>query len=344
MIIVRTARESDIDGVLALAKQAFPGMTTLPPDREVLASKLARSVNSITNDVRKPGNESYFLVMEDTEAARLVGTSAVLACLGSADEFYSYKLNKVTYSCKELDKKVSFETLNLSNHFEGFAEVATLYLHQDYRQNGNGKLLARSRYLFMAQFRQRFPESVMADLRGYFDEDGRSPFWDAVGQHFFDMPFSEADLYGAINGNQFIADLMPKQPLYVNMLPASAQRVIGRPNVKGKPAMTMLANEGFRWNGHVDIFDAAPSVDTKIDDIVSIKRSVNAEVVGTSKLEQGKTAMIVTNKIDSFRVCQAAISIEESGVKLSQATLKALGIEVGDSIRYLLLKGKDMNK
>ncbi len=337
MIIVRTARESDIDGVLNLAKLAFPGMTTLPPDRKVLASKLARSVESIAKTVTTPNDEAYFLVMEDTETNALVGTSAILACLGSVDEFYSYKLNKVTHSCKELDKKVSVETLNLSNHFEGFAEVATLYLDPSYRHNGNGKLLARSRYLFMAQFRERFPEGVMADLRGYFDDDGCSPFWDAVGSHFFDMPFAEADLYGAINGNQFIADLMPKHPLYVNLLPTSAQEVIGQPNVKGKPALTMLNKEGFRWNGHVDIFDAAPSVDTKIDDIESIKHSAVAEVIGISEYEGDESAMLVSSDITSFRACMTSISVEMGGVKLPRATLKSLGIELGDSVRYLLV-------
>jgi len=62
MIIVRTARESDIDGVLELAKQAFPGMTTLPPDRAVLAEKLTRSIKSIAKEVNEPSDESYFLV------------------------------------------------------------------------------------------------------------------------------------------------------------------------------------------------------------------------------------------------------------------------------------------
>jgi len=337
MIIVRTARETDIDGVLSLAKLAFPGMTTLPPDRDVLATKLDRSVKSIAKSVDTPSDESYFLVMEDTETEALLGTSAILACLGSVDEFYSYKLNKVTHSCKELDKKITVETLNLSNHFEGFAEVATLYLNPDYRKNGNGKLLARSRYLFMAQFRDRFPESVMADLRGYFDEDGCSPFWDAVGSHFFDMPFADADLYGAVHGNQFIADLMPKQPLYVNLLPESAQNVIGQPNVKGKPAMTMLKNEGFRWNGHVDIFDAAPSVDTKIDDIESIKQSASAEVIGISEYEGDESAMLVTSDITSFKACITTISVEKGGVRLPRATLQALDIEFGDAVRYMLI-------
>lgn len=335
MIIVRTAQESDIDGVLTLAEQAYPGMTTLPPDRDVLAKKLLASVNSVAKSIDVPANESYFLVMEDTERKTIVGTAAIIACLGSVDEFYSYKLNKVTHSCKELDKKVTFETLNLSNHFEGFSEVATLFLHPDYRKNGMGKLLARSRYIFMAQFRERFPDGVMADLRGSFDEQGRSPFWDAVGQHFFEMGFAEADLYGAVSGNQFIADLMPKQPIYVNLLPKLAQEAIGQPNDKGTAALRMLQDEGFRWNGHVDIFDAAPSVDTNIDDVVSIKNSKQAELIGLSEHEGDEMALVASSDINKFCLCSSTISIEKGGVRLPRNIFKSLGLELGDNIRYL---------
>ncbi len=338
MIIVRTAQESDLDDVFVLAEQAFPGMTTLPPDREVLAAKLANSVRSVNRSVIEPATETYFLVMEDTELNKVVGTAAVIACLGSKDEFYSYKLNRVTQSCKELNKRVSVQTLNLSNHFEGYSEVATLYLDKDYRKNGNGKLLAKTRYLFMAQFRNRFPEGVMADLRGYFDDEGNSPFWNAVGSHFFEMDFAEADLYGAVHGNQFIADLMPKQPIYVNMLPHDAQAVIGKPNNVGKPAMKMLENEGFRWNGHVDIFDAAPSVDTKIDDIETIKHSHRAEVIGISEYEGDPLAFIASSDISSFRSCAATISIEKGGVRLPRDVMKALDIELGDEIRYWVVE------
>lgn len=343
MIVVRTVCENDLAGILKLAQQAYPGMTTLPPELEVLESKILNSINSI----KKPftaetiiENESYFLVMEDTKSGEVVGTSAIIANLGYNEAFYSYKLNRVTQSCKELDKKVSFETLNLSNHFEGFAEVATLYLHKDYRKNGNGRLLAGSRYLFMAQFRNRFPESVMADLRGYFDDQGRSPFWDAVGRHFFDMSFADADLYGGIKGNQFIADLMPKHPLYVNMLPAAAQRVIGQPNVVGKPALEMLKKEGFAWNGHVDIFDAAPSVDSKIDEVLSVKNSVLAtviDVIPEQENEPHQLAMVANDNVGSFRVVSCSIQILEEGVRLTQHSLEALSLNKGDSLRYLII-------
>ena len=337
MIIVRTVRISDIDGVLELAKQAYPGMTTLPPEQSVLEAKLLNSVKSIEQQLENPNEASYFLVMEDLESQSIIGTAAIIANLGAKEEFYSYKLNKVTQSSKELDKRVTFETLNLSNHFEGFAEVATLYLHKDFRKNGNGKLLARSRYLFMAQFRERFPSSVMADLRGYFDEHGRSPFWDAVGRHFFDMSFADADLYGGIHGNQFISDLMPKQPLYVNMLPKAAQEVIGQPNVKGKPALEMLKNEGFRWNGHVDIFDAAPSVDTKIDDIESVKNSLEAELIGISEFEHDQPAIVATTDIANFKTLLSTVSVEKGGVKMPREVIKNLNLELGDKVRYIVI-------
>jgi arginine N-succinyltransferase len=151
------------------------------------------------------------------------------------------------------------------------------------------------------------------------------------------MSFADADLYGGIHGNQFIADLMPKQPLYVNMLPQAAQDVIGQPNVVGKPALEMLKNEGFRWNGHVDIFDAAPSVDIKIDDVTSVKNSKLAEIIGLTESDEDENAMLSNSDVTSFKTVYSGISVEKGGVRIPRATLKALELNLGDSIRYLLV-------
>ena len=56
-------------------------------------------------------------------------------------------------------------------------------------------------------------DRLLAELRGVIDERGGSPFWDGVAGRFFGMSFQEADYFNAINGNQFIADLMPKHPV-----------------------------------------------------------------------------------------------------------------------------------
>ena len=64
---------------------------------------------------------------------------------------------------------------------------------------------------------------MLAELRGVIDQAGHSPFWDALAGRFFGMSFPEADEFNAVHGTQFIADLMPKTPIYVAMLPDSAQ-------------------------------------------------------------------------------------------------------------------------
>jgi arginine N-succinyltransferase len=338
MLIVRPIREDDINGLLRLAEAAYPGMTTLPPDREVLSKKIAKSIDSLSLPVTQPGRENYLLVMEDTDCKCLVGTAGIIAQLGEEDQFYSYKINKVTHNSKTLDKKVTVETLNLSNHFEGFSEVATLFLDKPYRKNGNGKLLARSRYLFMAEFRERFPDQVMADLRGYFDKDGRSPFWDAIGQHFFGMDFSDADLFGAVNGNQFIADLMPKQPIYVNLLPREARDVIGRPHDQGRPALAMLEKEGFHWRGQIDIFDGAPSVDAFIDQLATIKASVRTYIAEEATNLDSERYLICGGDTTNFSACISNLNVLDNGaVGLPRKTLKALNLKINDSVRYVAL-------
>ncbi len=58
------------------------------------------------------------------------------------------------------------------------------------------------------------------------------------------MEFRDADEFNSVNGNQFIADLMPKSPVYVALLSEAAQAVIGRPHDRGVPAMKMLDRRG----------------------------------------------------------------------------------------------------
>ncbi len=362
MLIVRPVTAEDIDGILELAKKAYPGMTTLPPDRIALTKKIEVSLASMAETFEEKnqkhalnecgsdsisesaiGDQTYMLVMEDSETNTVVGTASIIARLGENDQFYSYKLNKMTYSHKALDKKVSVESLHLSNHFEGFAEVASLYLAEPFRKNGNGKLLAKSRYLFMAKFRERFPEQVMADLRGYFDSDGNSPFWNALGQHFFDMSFAEADLYGSLNGNQFIADLMPKQPVYVNLLPQDAQDAIGRPNDQGKAALAMLEKEGFRWNGHIDIFDGSPSVDVYIDQLESVKARKDATFsTQAAKQNLHERFLLSAGDISNFRVCVSeGICLEKEGntpsLLLPQETQEALQLSANELVSFISL-------
>ena len=134
-------------------------------------------------------------------------------------------------------------------------------------------LLARSRYLFIKQHRPRFGDRVLAELRGVMDQAGNSPFWDALAGRFFGMTFPEADEFNAVHGTQFIADLMPKTPIYVAMLPESARAVMGQPHPTGRAALKMLENEGFDWDCYIDIFDGGPTVTARTDQIRTVREA-----------------------------------------------------------------------
>lgn len=51
----------------------------------------------------------------------------------------------------------------------------------------------------------------------------------------------------------FIAELMPRHPLYVDMLPDDAKAAIGIVHPNTRPAYNLLLEEGLRYKGYIDI-------------------------------------------------------------------------------------------
>ena len=155
----------------------------------------------------------------------------------------------------------------------GHSELCSLFLDQGFRQGKNGVLLAKSRLLFIAEFTQLFSPKIIAELRGRLTPEGKSPFWEGLGRHFFAMEYSTADYLTGIGQKSFIAELMPKHPVYVNLLSPDARDAIGSVHADTVPARTMLEQEGFRYEGYVDIFDAGPTVECFRDDIHAVRQS-----------------------------------------------------------------------
>jgi len=266
---VRMACKSDVDALLELAALTAGGLTNFPHDRGVLAERVAWSEQSCGAIIDSPQDEFYLFVLEDTETGRIVGTSSIYSKIGVRWPFYSYKLSRISHVSNGTGRHFSTHILTLVNDFDGASEVGGLFLAPQARSAGLGQLLSRSRYLFISQHRERFGSTIVAEMRGWLDGT-TSPFWEAVGRKFFDSEFHAADLYNATQGNQFIADLMPKFPIYTALLPLDAQSAIGRPHVDAVPAKAMLEAEGFVYDGYVDIFDAGPTLHARIDQLRTI--------------------------------------------------------------------------
>jgi arginine N-succinyltransferase len=313
---VRPARSEDLDALLELARLSGGGMTNLPNDAETLRARLDWSAQSFAKPVTEPQDEVYILVLEEPEKGQVVGTASILSRIGARWPFYSYKLGRVTHVSQELKRSVSMQILHLVNDLEGGSEVVGLFVHPEFRHSGVAALLARSRYLFIAGHRERFSDRIVADIRGR-NVAGHSPFWDAVAKPFFGTEFDEADRYNAIHGNQFIADLMPRYPVYVAMLPAAAAETIGKAHDASVPAQRMLEAEGFVWEGYVDIFDAGPTLTVRAADLRTVRDSVSAPV---SKAPAGIALtphLIASGDLGDFRVWRGDAAIADGAALLS---------------------------
>lgn len=210
---------------------------------------------------------------EDLETGEMVGTCAIDAAVGLSQPFYNYHIGKVVHSSPKLGIYNVVETLTLSNDYTGNSELCTLFLRECAREGLNGRLLSKHRFLFMAEHPELFDETVFAEMRGVSDANGHSPFYEWLQTHFFSMDFPTVDYLTGIGKKRFIAELMPKYPIYVNLLSKEARAVIGQTHEKTRPAIKMLQDEGFVNRGYVDIFDAGPTVECDVKNIRSVRRS-----------------------------------------------------------------------
>lgn len=272
MLIVRMAQPQDLPALVALARTSGGGLTTLPLDEAVLARKLQRAVHTL-GSLQHNGDGLFLLVLEDTTTGAVVGVSGIETAVGLTQPWYTYSVGTIVHASSELNIYHQFPTLFLTNDHTGCSELCSLYLHPAYRRHQAGALLSKARFLFVAQHRNLFAEKTIAELRGVINAQGQSPFWEGLGRHFFDMDFSDADYLSAVSNKQFIAELMPRYPFYTHLLPKDAQAVIGCEHRDTAPARHMLEQEGFRYEGYVDIFDAGPTVESYTDRIRAVRRS-----------------------------------------------------------------------
>ncbi len=329
---LRAARPADLEALYEMAKLTGGGFTNLPPDRAALRSKLERAETAFASDSETLADELFVLVLEDARTGAVRGTCQLMTQVGQRWPFYSYRLNTLTQYSQELDRTVRAELLSLVTDLEGSSEVGGLFLHPNERAGGLGLLLARSRYMFVAMHRRRFADRILAELRGIIDERGGSPFWEGVAGRFFGMGFQDADYFNAINGNQFIADLMPKHPVYIAMLSEDARSVIGVPHPTGRAAMRMLEDEGFRAEGYVDIFDGGPTMVARTDSVTSVKGAVTATITDLS-VGEGERAILATGRLGTFRACFGARVLDaEGGAAIDSASADLLDVSEGDTV------------
>lgn len=334
MTLIRPATLDDCAQLVQLASKVGTGMTTVSDDPVVMKKRVLSSISAFSQTPEQwDKGGSYLLVMVEDE--KIIGMCAIYTRLGAQTPFYTFRVSRLQYNSENLSIRTEPKTLTLVNDFHGYSEIGTLFLDPDYRKGGRGRFLSYSRFALVATNIERFGRKIMAEMRGWTDESGASPFWNAVGAKFFGMEFAQADRLSGVD-NSFITELMPRSPIYLNILPQSAQDVVGVTHDWTRPARALLEKQGFCFESQIDIFDGAPCLETRAENVPIIAGARPAVVRVSESSVAGGMAMVCKPELSTFAVMRAEVKHHEDGVcEMSAFSAKTLGVNDGDTILVL---------
>ena len=338
MLVLRPVEQTDLTQLQQLARDSLVGVTSLPDDSERLREKIAGSCASFASDAKAHGPENYFFVLEDLDSQRLVGCSEILATAGFDEPFYSLRNRHFTSASRELNIEHGVPALSLCHDLNDHTLLRGFHIDAALVRTPFSELLSRARLLFIAAHAQRFAEAVITEIVGYSDENGQSPFWDALGKHFFDLPYVEAERLCGMQSRTFLAELFPQYPIYVPMLPQAAQDCIGRVHPDGQEAFDILEREGFETNSYIDLFDAGPTLYARTTNIHSIVRSQIAPVQQHPHIDARGRYLLSNDALHGFRAIVAELDYQpDQPLSLTPAMCAALNVTNGSPIRLIAL-------
>jgi len=346
MFYVRPIAREDLPALLALSERTGTGLTSLPANAARLEHRIERSIASFAGSASQ-ADACYVFVLVDGGSDAVVGISAIEGAVGLSEPWYNYHVGTQVHASRELGVYTAAPTLFLSNDHTGSSELCSLFLDSRYRRARNGPLIAKARLLFIAEFAERFAAKVIAEMRGSLDGEGKSPFWEGLGRHFFAMEYSRADYLTGIGQKAFIAELMPRYPVYTTLLPPAARAVIGEVHSETQAARAMLEAEGFRYEGYVDIFDAGPTLECFRDDIRAVRQSRTLPVAlgehnpVPDSLTDEVVWLVANRRFEAFRVILAPAPPRIASFPLLPHAARVLGVGTGDEVRAVPLSPRD---
>ncbi|MGF1469284.1 MAG: arginine N-succinyltransferase [Sandaracinaceae bacterium] len=293
---IRAACAHDTDELLSLA--AHLDSVNLPHDRDEIASILDLSERSFAGAIRDPRQRQYVFLLRDAEQGRPVGTSMILAQLGSREAPYIFfDVRREERYSATLDRHFVHRILTIGFSYHGPTEIGGLVVHPDYRlvPQRLGRMVSYVRFLFLATHRPDFQERVLAELMPPLLPDGTSHLWEAVGRHFTGLSYREADRLSKKN-KEFIRGLFPSGDIYTSLLPPAAQEVIGQVGPQTLGVAKMLTRIGFRYRERVDPFDGGPHYMAPTDEIELVLRTREAQVEAGEPGAAGGPALVAVER------------------------------------------------
>ena len=338
MYVVRPVEPADIAALESLAAVSMPGVHTLPKTREKIEQAVERSIASFAAHVDIPSEESYMFVMESLADKKIVGTAAIHASAGSNGTYFSFRNDVIQQVSRDLNISHSVHALTLCSELTAYSQLSGFYVDASVQNRPEAALLSRSRLLYAVQAPHRFGDRFFVPLAGLTDDNGGSPFWDALGRKFFKMDFLDAErVIGGARNRTLIVELMPHYPVYVPLLPGDAQAVMGQIHPSGEVAFNLLASEGFEADEYIDIFDGGPILQAHKHSLRTFTASMTRRVAGTAGVQASDavaTYAVSTGPDQRFRAVTINCAPLENAetVCLPKEAQEILRVAEGDSV------------
>jgi arginine N-succinyltransferase len=337
MWTVRAVQIEDLDALNALVQSATRGLTSLQLDRPRLLDRVEQSVFAFSRTGPIPRGEPYVLVLVNDKTGELVGTSTIYAKTGGYQPFYVYRVVESDHHSEMLGISAHRVRLDLDRIHDGPTEIGSLFLRRKYRGEGRGRWLSLARFALIAMLPHRFGDRVIAEMRGKANPDGSVPFWDAVAGRFIPTDFATVDTMSTVS-KQFIEEMMPQHPIYLDLLPQQVRDGIGKVHDETRPAIAMLNSEGFTETDMVDIFDAGPVISCDTNKIKAVSRCQEMLIADIADDRGPMTKLIVASRAGGFTSVLADVSLEDGGITLGTAEAKALDVQPGSSCFVLPMR------
>jgi arginine N-succinyltransferase len=278
MLILRSVQLNDLKSLYDLSN--IMTFINLPPDEELILSKIESSIKSFKTPSKKLADNYYIFVLENLANNSILGVSMIHGQHGTEEEphFYLTVGHEKKFS-HTINTGFIHGTLKLGLETNGYSEIGGLILHPDHRKGTQklGKQLSFVRFLYMSMYPERFKAIIHSELMPPLDKHGNSPLWEAIGRRFLNMNYTEADILSRSN-KEFILSLFPSENIYQTLLPMEARESIGKVGKETEPVKKMLESIGFQYTFEVDPFDGGPHYRCPLEKIKPIREKISGNL------------------------------------------------------------------
>jgi arginine N-succinyltransferase len=341
MFIIRPAQPDDAATLLKLAKMVH--FINLPADKDIIASKIAKSRRSFAGEAEDERERQFMFVLEDTETGGVIGTSSLLCRIAWQGKPHIYlQVRRREHFSRDLNSGAVHTTFQVMTDETGPSELGGLILAPGYRGHRErlGSLLSLVRFHFIGLHRQFFQPRILAELMGPLTPDSHTLFWEFFGRRFINLSYAEADAF-CQHSKEFMTSLLPKEEIYASILPAEARNLIGKVGEETRPARAMLEKQGFVYLDRCDPFDGGPYLEADRDAIPLVQSTVTMPLGGTGGTPDrvGFVSCSADPRL-GFRALRAPYAVRDGRIWLDSHDAQGIGAVVGSAVGVTPFDGK----